>query len=781
MHASKQQINNEKLDEMYKTIRNTNAAVKAITKYLNINLSPTPMIAPTVGFPTNAQGVQVLNKDSVISTIVDHLPAQRRPVQGDTVINRSKRKGGTSGSGGNLSEIDADSAKAIATMTADSWTTTAETRRSAEASATYEQLIAVAKTATAKAAKLQVTTPRRQMKVLPLSAQISRMRNGPNDTDLYIGVYVDGFSATSRPDHSLVLVHIVVLNFPSTLRYKNSYMLQYTVFPGSTSPKKKNIWTFMRPLLHELYALEHHGIEVLCDDDIVRSSKVLNFYITGDLPGVAPFAGHAGHTSHYPCRICCVRGDDAEGTGRPGRYVGALKEAPLRTREDFENGTENGLLPLNPLVPLCTFTGPMFFALEELHLIGHGICKHLYRLFIGRYDVKGATMKYSLGSGAWNVVANDLSSNSIDYKAFENVFRLPAKQRSHRAVDWIGLLSFIFPALIISRMHMDCIDPTIAIITFIQYTQQHELTYDDLDIMDNCLHTFNLFVANAIHNNTIHVSFLTPTVHYLKHITHTIRALGPPRYYSTRCMERTVGVLKKSIRSTTEPGVNAMNVLTDRSALAYLDRLGVLEGVLGGLDGGEGNVGGEEDDEDYEDYEDNEDDNSSNNVKYAGIQQSLKFCQLPIDRQKLMAMIYSKSPSFNFTERLNVALAVKCHADLYGSTMKIKAQSYCLVFNIPRFGSSTNEQVFADVLFYITISDTIYAVAMVNEVNQDSQNLMLCTSTDQLHQYALLPAVYIQQRLSTFTNSETAKRYYFWHGMVCGEAVLNEFQWLYVE
>ncbi|SAM02982.1 hypothetical protein [Absidia glauca] len=309
---------------------------------------------------------------------------------------------------------------------------------------------------------------------------------------------------------------------------------------------------------------------------------------------------HAGHTSHYPCHICCVRGDDAEGTGRPGRYVGALKEA-LRTREDFEIGTENGLLPLNPLVPLCKFTGPMFFALDELHLIGHGIHKHLYRLLIGKYDVKGAMMKYSLGSGAWNVVASDLLSNSIDYKAFENVFRLPAKQRSHRAVDWIGLLSFIFPALIISRMHMDCIDPTIAIITFIQYTQQHELTYDDLDIMDNCLHTFNLFVANAIHKNTIHVSFLTPTVHYLKHITHTIRALGPPRYYSTRCMELTIGVLKKGIRSTTEPGVNAMNVLTDRSALAYLDRLGVLEGVLGGLDGGEGNVGGEEDDEDNED------------------------------------------------------------------------------------------------------------------------------------------------------------------------------------
>jgi hypothetical protein len=84
----------------------------------------------------------------------------------------------------------------------------------------------------------------------------------------------------------------------------------------------------------------------------------------------------------------------------------------------------------------------MFFALDELHLIGHGICKHLYRLYIGKYDVKGATTKYSLGSGAWNAVANDLLSNSIDYEAFENGFRLPAKQRSHRAVDWIGLLSY---------------------------------------------------------------------------------------------------------------------------------------------------------------------------------------------------------------------------------------------------------------------------------------------------------------------------------------------------
>ncbi|SAM09758.1 hypothetical protein [Absidia glauca] len=178
---------------------------------------------------------------------------------------------------------------------------------------------------------------------------------------------------------------------------------------------------------------------------------------------------------------------------------------------------------------------------------------------------------------------------------------------------------------------------------------------------------------------------------------------------------------------------------------------------------------------------DDENDNHSNNVKYAGLQRSLKFGQLPINKQQLMTRISSKSPSFEFTERLTVALAVKYRGDLYGSTLKIKAQSYCLLFNIPGSGSSTNEHLFADVLFYITISETIYAVAMVNEVNQDLQNLMLCTPTYQRHQYVLIPAAYIHQRLSSFTNSKTAKRYYFWHGMICGEPVLNEFQWLDVE
>jgi hypothetical protein len=85
---------------------------------------------------------------------------------------------------------------------------------------------------------------------------------------------------------------------------------------------------------------------------------------------------------------------------------------------------------------------------------------------------------------------------------------------------------------------MDCIDPTMAIITFIQYTQQNQLTCDDLNIMDHCLHAFNLFVDNAVHQkNNPRLVFNTPTVHYLKHATHTIRALGPLRHYSTRCME----------------------------------------------------------------------------------------------------------------------------------------------------------------------------------------------------------------------------------------------------
>lgn len=161
---------------------------------------------------------------------------------------------------------------------------------------------------------------------------------GSKDFAVYTGIYIDGFASKNRADHSLVLVHLVVFNFPESIRYKTSYMMDYCIFPGPASPKKKHYWTFLTPLLQELSSLENFGIKVFCDDGVARTMKVYCLFRTGDLPGVSPLAGHSGHTSHTPCRICTIVGGSRASDDIPGRYINPTRRARMRQRQDFVNG-----------------------------------------------------------------------------------------------------------------------------------------------------------------------------------------------------------------------------------------------------------------------------------------------------------------------------------------------------------------------------------------------------------------------------------------------------------
>jgi hypothetical protein len=168
--------------------------------------------------------------------------------------------------------------------------------------------------------------------------KIIQLRQHLDSPALYIGIYIDGFTAKTRRDYSMVLIHFVVLNFPPSIRYKNSYMMNYAMIPGPVAPKKNQYWKFLAPLLGELLSLEKHGIAVVCDDGISRRMKVYCLFISGDLPGISPIAGHAGHTSFSPCRICTIQGSNMLDSSKPGRYIDPLKTSTMRIKQHFVRG-----------------------------------------------------------------------------------------------------------------------------------------------------------------------------------------------------------------------------------------------------------------------------------------------------------------------------------------------------------------------------------------------------------------------------------------------------------
>lgn len=71
----------------------------------------------------------------------------------------------------------------------------------------------------------------------------------------------------------------------------------------------------------------------------------------------------------------------------------------------------------------------------------------------------------------------------------------------------------------------------------------------------SCAKVWHEFASNTIKNR------YTQVFHYLQHVPRTIELLGPMHRYSTRPLERTIGVFKKQIRSKVATAENAANQL----------------------------------------------------------------------------------------------------------------------------------------------------------------------------------------------------------------------------
>jgi hypothetical protein len=176
-----------------------------------------------------------------------------------------------------------------------------------------------------------------------------RFIHNNNITNIYIGLYFDGFASTSKKAQSLGLIHTVIFNIHPTRRYQRQNMLQYTIFPGPTLPDKDNMKLYMAPLFDELSMLETNGLKINCDDGTTLEVKVHCVYISGDIPAVSSVSGLKGHTSAFPCRNCKIekvlfstssyQATTATTTAtRKLKYLKIGTTGCIRTKEEFLNG-----------------------------------------------------------------------------------------------------------------------------------------------------------------------------------------------------------------------------------------------------------------------------------------------------------------------------------------------------------------------------------------------------------------------------------------------------------
>ncbi|SAM04433.1 hypothetical protein [Absidia glauca] len=396
----------------------------------------------------------------------------------------------------------------------------------------------------------------------------------PNELDIAFSLYTDGFNSSSSKAGKMAMVHIVINNYHPSIRFKNENMIQMLVMPGPNSAKGDGFWSFLQPLLDEFQTLATSGISVVCDNGNLVTVKAHMLTAIGDLPAVSTMAGHSGHNSYFGCHICPIRGQ--VGPTRhgmyfpPSNYDAAL---PWRSSDEFNRNAQdllwNAPFKGTPLASLKSFNGPVTFGLDELHLLGHGLCKQVLDLITGITTKKGDLFLTNVK--VQGLFADMENSRCGIPASFDGSFRTPHSKYTTRSVDYLALISYVVPALFVAELRTaEAKHALLSVVKFLQLAQLRSITEQQLNIMDEHLQVWNDYLQAQVNDQKLTITVYKPNYHYLQHVTAMIRQLGPLYSVSTRCLERTIGRYKKMLKSTKDSGVEAGNVLLTSAATNYV-------------------------------------------------------------------------------------------------------------------------------------------------------------------------------------------------------------------
>lgn len=111
-------------------------------------------------------------------------------------------------------------------------------------------------------------------------------------SDVAISLFVDGFTATkSNQSSKMTIVHLVNMNLPPSLRYKDTYTRQLAILPGPNNPGSL-LETFLKPIVNEAEKLSQDGLVVVKNGVTVCKARVYIVMATGDLPAAGQVSQH---------------------------------------------------------------------------------------------------------------------------------------------------------------------------------------------------------------------------------------------------------------------------------------------------------------------------------------------------------------------------------------------------------------------------------------------------------------------------------------------------------
>ncbi|KAF7720912.1 hypothetical protein EC973_005780, partial [Apophysomyces ossiformis] len=257
----------------------------------------------------------------------------------------------------------------------------------------------------------------------------------------------------------------------------------------------------------------------------------------------------------------------------------------MRTVEQYKQGDEDrGIRAPVPFAHLRSFTGSLFFGLDEMHLLGHGLARLLWNLLLNdkqKFGDNTITEQYpfKLKRGVTLRMIGDAVQSSRQYMptAFQSKWNNIATDSGHyRAVDWLDFLLYVVPTIVVDSLELD--ETRFAVLKLIlacQISLQWEITAADLSTVERNIREWQSFLLTHYSggNRTLKLPVFTIMQHYLSHIANTLHNLGPLYSFLARCMERINGLYKKMIRSMAAPGQNASNLIEKLAAFHFVERV----------------------------------------------------------------------------------------------------------------------------------------------------------------------------------------------------------------
>ncbi|KAI7846613.1 hypothetical protein BDC45DRAFT_542720 [Circinella umbellata] len=217
-----------------------------------------------------------------------------------------------------------------------------------------------------------------------------------------------------------------------------------------------------------------------------------------------------------------------------------------------------GIRGPTPFAFLKTFHSPYFWGKDEMHLFGGNLGPHLWKM---TNPDSGTPFSLTLDTRKKISACIENSSRLLPATIEGRILDVLVRPGQARAVDWISMLVYAGPTLLIEAfVAKDCslqaVEAFISLLTVVSVSLKWSIYPEDIDRIDQCAKNWHSFAWSILDHN-----LYTANLHYIQHIASMIRVIGPPRAYSARSAERTIGLTSKRIKSKSAAGKNAPNEL----------------------------------------------------------------------------------------------------------------------------------------------------------------------------------------------------------------------------